>query len=164
VFSEYFDDIAPGEMNGGVQCQDVEHLTYHSCSVDICTCTEVFEHVPDDMRGFSEVFRVLKPGGMFLFTVPLLSTNSTIERTRRREDGEIEHLLPPEYHGDNIRGRGRVLTYRNYGTDIIVRLKQAGFTDTDIRLPAEPIPWGYARPVVVGRKGGWFEQPSAGRC
>ena len=105
------------------------------------------------MRGFSEILRVLRAGGLFIFTVPLLSTNSTIQRARKLQNGDIEHLLPPEYHDDNIRGRGQVLTFRNYGTDIVVRLKRSGFTDADIKLPTDPIPWGYARPVVVGLKG-----------
>lgn len=163
AFSEYLDDIPPGEMKGDVQCQDVERLTYKSSIFDICTCTEVFEHVPNDMRGFSEIFRVLKPGGLFIFTVPL-SKNPTIQRARKLENGDIEHLLPPEYHDDNIRGRGRVLTFRNYGTDIIERLKQSGFTDTDIKLPNDPIPWGYVRPVVIGLKKAILRTANNSRC
>jgi len=159
TFSEYFDNIAPGEKKGSVQCQDAERLTYRSFSFDICTSMEVFEHVPDDMQGFSEICRVLKPGGLFIFTVPLFSSHGTVERARKLENGDIEYLLSPEYHGDNIRGWGRVLAFRNYGTDIVARLRRSGFADAMIRWPPDEIPWGYARPVVVGIKGQPFDRP-----
>ena len=52
VFSQYFDDIYPGEYKGNTQCQDVQQLTYNNGSFDICISSEVFEHVPDDIGGF----------------------------------------------------------------------------------------------------------------
>jgi SAM-dependent methyltransferase len=42
----------------------------------------VFEHVPDDARGFSELRRVLRPGGKMLFTVPLFDAPDTVDRVR----------------------------------------------------------------------------------
>jgi SAM-dependent methyltransferase len=124
--SEYFDDVEPGEWRGGVQCQDVQCLTFADASFDVCTSTEVFEHVADDARGFREIRRVLRPGGIFVFTVPLSLREATIERAVLRE-GELEHLLPPAYHGDRIRGHGKVLVYRDYGSDIVERLQRQGF-------------------------------------
>ncbi len=59
--SEYFDGVASGAFLGGVQCQDVQRLTHADGIFDLCTSTEVFEHVPDDLRGFAEVQRVLAP-------------------------------------------------------------------------------------------------------
>ena len=64
-----------------------------------------------DRRGFSEVYRVLKPGGCKVFSVPL----SMWENTRERAvpcPGGVKHLLEPEYHSDRIRGRWTVLAYR----------------------------------------------------
>ncbi|MGH7731856.1 MAG: class I SAM-dependent methyltransferase, partial [Candidatus Eiseniibacteriota bacterium] len=99
TLSEYFDDIRPGDWKGGVQCQDVQRLTYPDDSFDLVTSTEVFEHVPDDGRAFAEVHRVLRPGGFLVFTVPLMDTTPTLERARI-ERGAIVHLVAPEYHGD----------------------------------------------------------------
>ena len=126
-FSEYFVDVPPGERKNGIPCQDVQCLQLPDASFDLVTSTEVFEHVPDDRRGFSEVYRVLKPGGYKVFSVPL----SMGERTKERAvlvDGGVTHLLEPEYHSDRIRGRRTVLAYRNYGYDIVERLRVAGFS------------------------------------
>ena len=124
--SEYFDDLPGGAMRDGVQCQDVQQLTHAGASFDLVTSTEVFEHVPDDRRGFAEICRVLRPGGAFIFTVPLSDSESTVVRAVL-EAGRIRHLLPAEYHDDRIRGRGSVLVYRDYGQDIVQRLRASGF-------------------------------------
>ena len=151
TYSEYFDDITPGAYKRTVQCQDVQGLTYGDESFDLCTCTEVFEHVPNDHKGFREIYRVLKPGSLFLFTVPLSGRRKTVERVRLNE-GKLIYLEEPEYHDDHIRGAGRVLCYRNYGLDIVDRLNRVGFKDTEIILVEAPTRWGYNHRVVAACK------------
>ena len=124
--SELWDDVAPGSFRRGVQCQDVQRLTHRDGAFDLVTSTEVFEHVPDDRRAFAEIHRVLARGGALVFTVPLMDAGATIERARL-ENGSVVHLVEPEYHGDRLRGRGRVLAFRTYGPDIVERLTEAGF-------------------------------------
>ena len=63
TLSEYFDDVPPGQYKAGVQCQDVQQLTYPDGCFDVCTSTEVFEHVPRDLEGFRELYRVLSRAG-----------------------------------------------------------------------------------------------------
>jgi SAM-dependent methyltransferase len=133
--SEWLDGAEPGAVVGGVLCQDVQRLTFAAQSFDVCTSTEVFEHVPDDARAFAEVRRVLKPGGHLVFSVPLAPSPLTVERAVL-EDGRVRHLLPPEYHGDRLRGPGRVLAYRTYGLDLPQRVAAQGFRD--VRLAAPP--------------------------
>ena len=151
TFSDYFDDVPPGAYKGAIQCQDVHQLTFADESFDLCTCTEVFEHVPDDRQGMSEVCRVLKSDGLFLFTVPLADSPSTLERATVR-DGSVVHLQPPEYHNDYLRGRRSILCFRTYGRDIVDRLREAGFAEARVVAPADPTDWGYRRPVVVAFK------------
>lgn len=154
ICSEYFDDVAPGEHKNGVQCQDVQKLTHLDESFDICTSTEVFEHVPHDSRGFSQIYRVLKSTGIFVFTVPIDVNNITIERATLLPQGGVHHLLPAEYHGDPISKDNRILAYRNYGFDILDRLLGAGFIRAEIRSPKHFLPWGYSRPVIVAYREG----------
>lgn len=150
TFSEYFDDVAPGAWHNGVQCQDVQRLTYADRSFAVCTSTEVFEHVPDDALGFAEVRRILMPGGLFLFTVPLDLAAPTVERALLKE-GRVLHLLPPAYHDDRIRGRGAVLVYRDYGADITGRLLKQGFTRAWIDERFNAAFLGYGANVIAAQ-------------
>lgn len=153
TYSEYFDDIVSGEYKNGIQCQNIENLTYDDCIFDVCTSTEVFEHVCDDIGGFSEVLRVLKPGGVFLFTVPL-NSGCTVERVSKQpiKNGELEYLLPPKYHDDRLRGSRNVLVFRDYGIDIVNRLEMSGFAKAEILSPNRRLPWGYKASVIVAYK------------
>jgi len=38
--------------------------------IDVVICTQVYEHVPDDVRLAAEIYRILKPGGMAFFSGP----------------------------------------------------------------------------------------------
>jgi SAM-dependent methyltransferase len=147
--SELFDDVPPGAYKDGVQCQDVQRLTYPSGSFDLVTSTEVLEHVPDDAAAFRELRRVLRDDGWLIFTVPIDPTALTLERATVR-DGAVVHLVTPEYHGDRLRGRGKVLAFRTYGLDIAGRLHAAGF-DPSIVLVDEAAHAVRGVRVVVGR-------------
>ncbi len=151
---EYFDDVPPGATKNGILCQDVQRLPFADASFDVCTCTEVFEHVPGDTAGFRELFQVLKPGGLLVFTVPLSAAAQTIERAALTANGVVL-LLPPEYHGDRLRGANKVLCYRNYGQDILLRVGAAGFSHAGIHdgTKGNDVAWfGYGRSVMVAQK------------
>lgn len=149
--SQYFDDAMPGEVRGGVRSEDVQGLTFPDASFDVCTSSEVFEHVADDGRAFREIHRVLRPGGHFLFTVPLNGRNGTIERARLTGTG-IEHLAEPAYHDDPIRGPRSVLAFRDYGFDILDRLLVAGFRRCGLRTPRDFLGWGHLRQVISAHR------------
>lgn len=149
--SEYLDGAYPGEQRDGIRHEDVQALSFPDQSFDLCTSTEVFEHVPDDRRAMGEILRVLKPGGHFVFTVPLTQNPGTLERARLKDDGTIEYLETPEYHIDPARRGSAILTFRTYGVDIVDRLREAGFDQAEIRRP-RALPWAYQRPVVVARR------------
>ena len=151
TMSEYFDDVPAGTCQDGVMCQDVQRLTYADESFDLCTSLEVFEHVEDDMRGFREIYRVLRPGGKIIFTVPINLSGKTVERTKW-VDGKRVNTLPPEYHTDRLRGTGKVFCFRNYGLDIVNRLEEAGFSRCRI-IPSDPKTlFGLGRAVIIGQK------------
>ena len=151
--SEYFEDVPPGETRRGIVCQDVQRLLYGNHSFDLVTSTEVFEHVADDLRGFREVHRVLRPGGSFVFTVPIRSSEPTRERARPASDGQLQYLAEPCYHGEHIRGRRAVLAFRDYGPDIVDRLAACGF-QASLRMIASADHLIDDQPVLVARKAG----------
>lgn len=50
----------------------IEEMPFPDESFDLALALDVIEHVPDDLRALEELFRVLRPGGFLLVTVPAL--------------------------------------------------------------------------------------------
>ena len=151
MYSEYLDGQIPGKTYNGVRCEDIQNLTFADETFDLITSTGVMEHVEDDEKGFSEVFRVLRSPGYYLFTVPFsINRPKTIIRARRDDDGNIINHHPPEYHGDPFRGEAGVFTWRNYGTDILGLLNKIGF-DASVNL-VELAELDEPMPVIVAKK------------
>lgn len=49
---------------------DVRRLPFADASFDVVTAMDIIEHIDDDKAAASEIFRVLKPGGRLLVSVP----------------------------------------------------------------------------------------------
>jgi SAM-dependent methyltransferase len=62
-------DMRPGP--GVDRVEDVSAIRLPDGSAGTVLCIETFEHVFEVRRAFDEVFRVLKPGGVFVITSPL---------------------------------------------------------------------------------------------
>jgi SAM-dependent methyltransferase len=62
-------DMRPGP--GVDRVEDVSRLTLGDASAGTVLCIETFEHVFEVRKAFDEVFRVLRPGGLLVFTSPL---------------------------------------------------------------------------------------------
>lgn len=148
--SEYLDGVVPGETRDGIRCEDVQRLSFADASFDLCTSTEVFEHVPNDRAGLRELHRVLKPRGHLLFTVPLTGNQTTLERARL-DGGNIVHMQPPTFHGDRLGGPGSVLVYRDYGQDILERVRECGFDDAILWVPQHAF-MSHTRGVIVAQR------------
>ncbi len=53
---------------------DVRRLPFADNSFDVVTAMDIIEHIDDDKAASREIFRVLKPGGRLLVTVPAFSS------------------------------------------------------------------------------------------
>lgn len=133
--SEYLPGVAPGAALGPrSSCQDLEALTFDDAAFDVVVTEDVLEHVRHEERAFGEIHRVLRPGGHHVFTVPYRVDQRTEVRVDTSGPEDL-HLLPPEYHGDAI--RGQILAYRTFGYDLLDRLRELGLP-TAIRLAGRP--------------------------
>jgi SAM-dependent methyltransferase len=135
VGSEFLRDGTP---RGGVNAQGIRHedltaLSFADDSLDSIVSLDVMEHIPNFRRALAECVRVLVPGGKLLLSVPFHRGPNHLERARVRDDGSIEHLLPPEYHGDPL-DPGGCLCYHHFGWDILDFLKEAGFKRAGAQL------------------------------
>ena len=123
--SEYFDDVSPGTMTPeGIRCEDLKKLSFKDNFFDLVISEDVLEHVDDYERAFLEIYRVLKPGGYHIFTIPLYGDRKTRKKSLIK-NGKIVHLLPQEYHGDPV--RGKILVFNEFGTDLGDILEKSGF-------------------------------------
>ncbi|MEA3336348.1 MAG: class I SAM-dependent methyltransferase [Chloroflexota bacterium] len=82
-----------------------DDLPFDDNSFDLITLLDTVEHVPNEHGVFSECYRVLKPGGKLLVTVPALmwlwSQNDVINAHQRRyTQSELNKKL--EHHGFKV--------------------------------------------------------------
>lgn len=59
-----------GVKNVTIMHGSVLELPFKANSFNKVILTEVAEHLPDDLQGLKEIYRVLKPGGTLVLTVP----------------------------------------------------------------------------------------------
>lgn len=132
VTSSYKSEVETGRAfpDGSIN-QNLECLTFSDESFDIVITSDVMEHVRLDELAHKEIYRVLKPGGVYLFTVP--HDNACEDSLIRvqivdplRPDSDV-NLLNPEYHGDANSASGGALSYRVYGRNLQNFLSEIGF-------------------------------------
>ena len=107
-----------GEVPEGARAQAVRGsayaLPFDDATFDQVVAAEVLEHLPQDERAMTELFRVLKPGGLIAVTVP------------RWGPELVCWALSSAYH--EVEG-GHVRIYR--GSELRRRLTRAGLTPVD---------------------------------
>lgn len=59
-----------GVRNVNIMQGSVMELPFKANTFNKVVLTEVAEHLPDDLKGLKEIYRVLKPGGILVLTVP----------------------------------------------------------------------------------------------
>lgn len=125
--SYLWDDVELGDSKDGVRCENLERLTFDDDSFDLVISSDIFEHVRKPYEAFAEIHRVLKPGGMHVFTVPLKwpLPESTISRVDTSGAEDIP-ILPEIYHGSPTNSEGS-LVYTDFGLDLAEDLEKIGF-------------------------------------
>ena len=95
---------------------DICNLPFESDRFDIILCNHVLEHIPDDTKAMSELYRVLKPKGMAILQIPqdlnrehtFEDNNITDKKERAKIFGQYDHV-------------------RVYGRDYFDKLRSIGF-------------------------------------
>ena len=109
-----------------VRHADVTALPFATARFDAVLSLDVLEHVPDYRAALREFARVLRPGGTCVLSVPFyFDQERTATLARLDAAGRIEHLQPPEYHGDPL--GGGVLCFHHFGWDLLAAMRDAGF-------------------------------------
>lgn len=100
---------------------DVCNLPFDDNAFDVVFCNHVLEHVTDDTKAMSELYRVLKPGGLGVFQIP-----QEIDRATTYEDFTITSPAERTKHF------GQYDHVRVYGMDYFEKLRAVGFKVQEI--------------------------------
>jgi SAM-dependent methyltransferase len=118
-------DLNPGSMKA-MRKLNLLKLALPSEQFDAIYCSHVLEHIHDDTKAMSELFRVLKPGGWAVLQVPIKIGEHTFRdpkarspRARQRAYGQHNHV---RMYGD-----------LDYGP----KLQSVGFTVDPVLMSAE---------------------------
>lgn len=136
------EDHVPGQVYSHrgrpVRHESLLGLSWGDASLDLIVHTDVLEHVEHHREALAECHRVLAPGGRLVFTMPFfMFSPDNLLRGRTRADGSVEHLQPPEYHGDGLRAEG-IYTWHHFGWQSLADLRNAGFREAQIGLDYNP--------------------------
>ena len=116
-------DLFPETYNhdGNVKIRKVDILDvpFGEGYFDVILCNHVLEHIPDDRKAMSELYRVMKNGGWGIFQVPI--------GHKREETYEDFTIVAPK---DREKAFGQKDHVRWYGRDYTDRLKSVGFKVT----------------------------------
>lgn len=95
---------------------DITNIPFKSNTFDFIVCNHVLEHILDDIKAMSELYRILKPNCQAILQVP------------------ISHIITKTYEDNSIVTEwdrdiafGQYDHVRIYADDYIDRLKQVGF-------------------------------------
>ena len=124
-----------GTVVKGIRHEDVENLSFADKQLDLIVSNDVFEHVPSPVKAFSECARVLKAGGVMLATIPFHQGNDLSVIRARLTNGQLEHILPPVFHGNPVSADGS-LVFTDFGWDMLSTIRLAGFTDIGVDIYA----------------------------
>jgi len=108
-----------GDLNPLMNCDirlDITDMNFEDNFFVVIICSHVLEHVMDDRKAMSELFRVLKPKGIAILQVPISKTV--------RETFEDFTITSPEEREKYFGQKDHV---RIYGQDYKKRLQNIGF-------------------------------------
>lgn len=123
-------DIEPGKADIAA---DITDLQFDAEAFDFVLCVHVLEHVPEDRKAISEMYRVLRPGGTALIMVPPSDLAVTAEDPSVTSPSERERLFGQHDH------------VRLCGADYKARLEEPGFEVEVVDYPEQLGPETCAR-------------------
>ncbi len=111
--------------NKKVPHQDIQDLTYDDNVFDLIFTSDTLEHVPDPQKALDETYRVLKPGGAHIMTLPIIISRKSIRRTYSSKTDKKIYDKDQSFHGS---GEPDYLVWNEFGYDFIDLVKQSGFS------------------------------------
>lgn len=105
---------------------DIQDIPFEDETIDVVFCSHILEHVDDDKKALSELYRIMKKGGWGIIMCPVDE-----DRETTHEDSSITDPEEREKHF------GQKDHLRIYGKDFGKRIAGAGFQVNAVRYGKE---------------------------
>ena len=104
IFRNRFKDYITADLySKDVDCkEDLTSLSFKDNSFDFIFASHVLEHIKDDLSALSEMKRVLKPGGIAVIPVPIMSKKT------------VEYPAPNPHEHNHVRSPGEDYYEKRY--------------------------------------------------
>jgi ubiquinone/menaquinone biosynthesis C-methylase UbiE len=103
---------------------DAQQLPFRDNSIDLVVCCFGYMFVPDKPKAFAEAYRVLRPGGMLLFT--------TWDRLEHNVPSYIARSITKEYLEEPLQESANLATSMSEEADIRPLLQNTDFSEISI--------------------------------
>lgn len=111
---------------------DARRLPFHDESFDFVTANMVVEHLDDPQAQFSEIARVLRPGGVFVFHTP--NARSYFVAIARRLPDRVKRPLVRILEGRDEQDIFRTYYLVNRSSDILRIAARTGFECEEVKF------------------------------
>lgn len=115
------EQMTPGSIHleDGYRCEDIERMTFADETFDLFLSQDVFEHIFHPDRAIKEIEQVLKPGGAYIMTVPIVMKSIELQRRASIDSaGTVKYIREAQYHGNPLNEKGSLVTI-DWGYDIL---------------------------------------------
>lgn len=103
---------------------DITRAIVSGDAFDLVMANHILEHIPDDRAALANIFRMVRPGGLALITVPVRSGELPTDEEPIADPAERKRRYGSEDH------------VRHYGRDLTNRMTEAGFETVTWSPPA----------------------------
>jgi len=117
IYSEYYPypNLKGGQYIKDIHHEDLQSLSFKDNSFDLIITQDILEHVENPYLAFKEIYRVLKPNGIHLFTVPIDNNKKTFHYFDEKGNLLQNRII---FHKDPLRSEGSKV-YTQFGFDIV---------------------------------------------
>jgi SAM-dependent methyltransferase len=115
-----------------------EHIPFAAETFDLVVCVWVLEHLKEPAQALSEVWRVLRPGGHFVFVTPNIRNPMMLANRIGKSLPSLQRRLVPRVYG-RVEADTFPVQYRANTVGAIRSLaRQAGLDVFDLRVVPDP--------------------------
>jgi len=115
-----------------------EHIPFASETFDLVVCVWVLEHLKEPAQALSEVGRVLRPGGHFVFVTPNIRNPLMLANRIGKAMPSLQRRLVPRVYGRVEADTFRVQYRANTVPAIRSLAREAGLDVFDLRVVPDP--------------------------